>query len=181
MEKKYSGIEDLIKENLKDDEDKTTSELIVELQEVKNKWYLTKDQFIKIGMWKSPRPRKLYLSNSENDIIDISKRALVSSSEIERIVYFAHLKWIKIPASSAILTLIDPQNYGVIDIRVRQVFYLYGLVEHNPEGIDFDPIDWINYLEKLRFYAKMFDTAVRNIERTLFLHHKIIQEGTLYG
>lgn len=180
MQKLYNTIEDLIKDNLTDDEDKNTIKLIQELQEVKERWYFTKDEFIKMGIWKSPRPKIFYNQNSENDIIEISKKVFSSHSEIEKIIYFTRLKWINIPASSAILMLTDPNNYWVIDIRVWQVLFLYWLVKHNPKWISFDANDWIDYLEHIRYYAKLFNTSARNIERTLFVHHKKIQDGSLY-
>ena len=76
--------------------------------------------------------------------------------------------------------MIDPQNYGVIDIRVWQVLFLYGSVKVKPDGINFDFNNWYNYLMKLRFYAKKFKVSARDIERTIFFHHRNIQEGNLY-
>lgn len=180
MKKKYQNIDELLKHNLNDQEEINTSKLIATLKGVKLRWYLTRDEFIKIGLWKSPRPKKLYLQNTEEDVVAITKRAFTTNSEIEKIVYLTRLKGVKIPAASAILTLTDPQNYGVIDIRVWQVFYLYDIVKNNPKGLDFDANDRMDYLSELRKYAEIFHTSVRNIERILFLHHQDMQEGTLY-
>ena len=90
------------------------------------------------------------------------------------------LKGVSIPTASAILTLIDPKNYGVIDIRVWQVLYLYDSVKVKPTGTNFDFNNWYNYLMKLRFYAKKFKVSARDIEKTIFFHHKKIQDGNLY-
>ena len=90
------------------------------------------------------------------------------------------LHGVSIPTASAILTLIDPQNYGVIDIRVWQVLYLYGSVKDRPDGTNFDFNNWYNYLMKLRYYAKKFKVSARKIEKTIFIHHKEIQIGNLY-
>jgi len=76
--------------------------------------------------------------------------------------------------------LTDPENYGVIDIRVWQVLYLYGLVSAKPRGRNFNFNDWYNYLMKLRELADKFGVKVRDIERTLFLYHVRIQQGRLY-
>jgi len=182
MKKEYSTIEELIKQNLSTEEhdDAKTLKLINELKDVKKRSYFTKEEFLKMGMWKSPRPKQQYLKNSEEEIISISKKALSTKFEKRKIELLASLKGVSIPTVSAILTLIDPQNYGVIDIRVWQILYLYGSVKVKPAGTNFDFNNWYNYLMKLRYFAKKFKVSVRDIERTIFFHHKNIQEGNLY-
>lgn len=131
-------------------------------------------------MWKSPRPKQRYLGNSEEKIISISKKVLATKFEKRKIELLTSLDGVSIPTASAILTLVDPQNYGVIDIRVWQVLYLYGSVKDRPNGTNFDFNNWYNYLMKLRYYAKKFNVSTRDIERTIFLHHKKIQDRNLY-
>jgi len=181
MEKEYSTLEELIKQNLDTEEIAKTSKLINELQDIKKRGYFTKDEFLKMGMWKSPRPKQKYLKNSEEEIISISKKVLATKFEKRRIELLTSLKGIAIPTASAILTLIDPQNYGVIDIRVWQIFYLYDSVKMKPTGTNFDFNNWYNYLIKLRYYAKKFNVLARDIERTIFFYHKKNQDGNLYS
>jgi len=177
----YSTIEELIKNNLSTEEDSGTEKLINELKPVLKKGYFTKDEFMKMGMWKSPRPKQQYLKNSEESIVETSKEVLSTDFEKRKIdLLTRRLRGVSIPVASAILTLIDPQNYGVIDIRVWQLLYLYRSVKNNPTGIGMDFHDWYHYLMKLRYYAKKFKVKTRDIERTLFLYHKKIQEGNLY-
>jgi len=176
----YPTIEELIKNNLNTEESLRTQKLINDLEPVKERGYFTKDEFIKMGVWKSPRPKQRYLQNSEEDIVSISKKVFTTKFEKRRIELLTKLKGVSIPTASAILTLSDPQNYGVIDIRVWQLLYLYRSVKNNPTGIGMDFHDWYHYLMKLRYYAKKFNVKVRDIERTLFLYHKKIQEGNLY-
>ena len=180
MKKEYSTIEELIKENLSTEEHAETLKLMNELKGVKKRGYFTKDEFLKMGMWKSPRPKQKYLKNSEEKIISISKKVLATKFEKRRIKLLTSLKGVSIPTASAILTLIDPQNYGVIDIRVWQVLYLYGSVKVKPTGTNFNFRNWYNYLMKLRYYAKKFKVSARDIERTIFFHHKKIQDKNLY-
>jgi thermostable 8-oxoguanine DNA glycosylase len=181
QKREYSTIKELIEKNLNIEEDLITQELINELKPVKERGYFTKDEFMKMGMWKSPRPKQQYLKNSEEDIIRISKAVLSTNSERLKInLLTRQLRGVSIPTASAILALIDPQNYGVIDIRVWQLLYLYRSVRKNPAGIGMDFADWYYYLMKLRYYANIFKVKARDIERTLFLYHKRIQEGNLY-
>jgi len=180
MKKEYKSIEELIKNNLNIEEDAVTLKLINELKKIKKRGYFTKAEFLAIGMWKSPRPKQQYLRNSKKEIISISKKVLSTKFERSRIELLTSLKGVSIPTASAILTLIDPKNYGVIDIRVWQVLYLYGSVKQKPSGMNFDFSNWYNYLMKLRYYAKKFKVSARDVEQILFLHHKEIQDGNLY-
>ena len=180
MNKKYKTIEELIKKNLDTKENAETLKLMNELKNVKERGYFTKEEFLKIGMWKSPRPKDRYLKNAEGDIILVSKKVFATKFEKRRIELLTSLDGVSIPTASAILTLIDPQNYGVIDIRVWQVLYLYSSVKDRPNGTNFDFNNWYNYLMKLRYYAKKFKVSARDIERIIFQHHKEIQVGNLY-
>lgn len=180
MKKYYSTIEELIKNEIDTKEDKETLKLMNSLKEIKKRGYFTKDEFLKMGMWKSPRPKKLYLQNSEKIVSTISEKVFATKFEKRRIELLTKLKGVSIPAASAILTLIDPKNYGVIDIRVWKVLHLYDSVKDNPKGKNFDFNNWYNYLMKLRYYAKKFKVSPRDIERTIFYHHKKIQDGNLY-
>ena len=180
MKKEYSTIEELIRNNLSTKEDTGTLKLINKLKDVKKRGYITKKEFIEIGMWKSSRPKQKYLSNSGEDVILISKKVLATKFEKRRIELLTKLNGVLIPTASAILTLIDPENYGVIDIRAWQILYLYGSMKVKPTGVNFNFKNWYNYLMKLRYYAKKFNVSARDIERTLFLSHKKLQVGNLY-
>lgn len=180
MKKDYATLEELIRKNLDTKEDKATSILINKLKGIKKRGYFTKKEFLQMCMWKSPRPKNQYIKNSEEDIISTSKKVFSTKYEKRRIELLTGLKGIKIPVASAILMLTDPENYGVIDIRVWQTLYLYDNVKVNPKGIGLDFNNWYSYLMKLRYYAKKFKVSARRIEWILFQHHRNIQTGKLY-
>ena len=180
MNREFKNIQEMIKENLSVDEHGPTQNLIDELKDVLYRGYFTKGEFLKMGMWKSPRPKKWYLSNSEEEIIETSKKVFSTNYEKRRIELLTQLNGVSIPVASAILMLTDPQNYGVIDIRVWKVLYQYGSVKVNPTGKNFNFNNWYNYLMKLRYFADKFKVKTRDIERTIFLYHFNIQEGNLY-
>lgn len=181
MNKNYDTIEELIKNELANGEEPKTAELIRRLAGVKEKGYCNQAEFMDICMWKSARPKRHYLKNSKEEIAEITKEAFSTEFEKRKIELLTKLKGVSIPTASAILTLIDPENYGVIDIRVWQILHLYGSVKDNPSGIGFDFENWYSYLMKLRYYAKKFNVTARDVERTIFYHHKKIQEGNLYN
>ena len=161
VKREYKNIKDLVEQNLSTEEDEQARILIEELKDVTSRGYFTKDEFLKIGMWKSPRPKNLYLANSEEEIIKTSQKVFATTFEKKRIDYLTRLKGVRIPTASAILTITNPKNYGIIDIRVWQVLHLYGSVEVNPTGTNFSFQHWYNFLMKLRYFAKVCFIADR--------------------
>lgn len=90
------------------------------------------------------------------------------------------LKGVSVPTASAILTLIDPERYGVLDIRVWQLLFAIDSVSRNPRGRGFTFTQWHQYLGELRHYAREFAVSARAVELTLFKYHRKIQRGRLY-
>ena len=82
--------------------------------------------------------------------------------------------------ASAILTLLDPRRYGVIDIRVWQLLHALGEVTKKSSGVGFNFNNWYQFLMKLRYLAKKLRVSARDIERSLFFAHQANQKGTLY-
>jgi hypothetical protein len=173
----YKDISELLKEELTTEEDQDTQKLIDELQCVQERGYLTKDEFMKIGIWKSPRPKHWYLSNSDETIAETTKKVFATDYEKRRIQLLTELVGVRIPTASAILMLTNPKEYGVIDIRVWEVLYQYGSVKVNPTGTNFSFENWYNYLMKLRYFAEKHGVKARDVERTLFEHDYKIHQG----
>ena len=80
----------------------------------------------------------------------------------------------------AILTLLNPRRYGVIDRRVWQLLYMIGAVTKNPSGVGSTFDRWHQFLMIIRQFAKEFRVSARDIERSLFSAHQAYQKGTLY-
>ncbi len=85
-----------------------------------------------------------------------------------------------VPMASAILMLLNPKRYGVIDIRVWQLLHEVGTVTKNADGVGFNFKNWYQFLVVLRYFAKKLGVTARDIERTLFIAHKEYQVGRLY-
>jgi thermostable 8-oxoguanine DNA glycosylase len=180
MKKSYTDLTQLIKENLDTPETKEALNLIEELKDVKIKGFLSPKQFYDVVMWKTPRPKNHYLSNPEEQIKELSREVLLSNSDDEKVKLLTSLNGVSIAVASSLLTIIDPEHYGIIDIRVWQLLHLYEEVKTKPKGQGFNLEDYKNYLSILRKYAQQFNVNVRDIERIFFFHHKKIQEGNLY-
>jgi hypothetical protein len=173
---------ELLQSELRTTDENHAIERIQSLQEARQRGYLRKDEFLDICKWKDPRQlrRKDWMSHSDQTIMDMSKRAFSQSEEAQKILWLCRLKGVRIPIASAILTLCYPEQYGVIDIRIWQLLYAYGEVDYDQQGDELTILHWLDYLPKLRYWARSFETQTRLIELTLFEHHKQQQEGNLY-
>ena len=179
MNTRHSGIERVLRLRLRKSPD-PAEDLIGKLSHIKQQGYFNKPEFLAMCSWKSPRPRHLYQSNSSADIKRVSNELFAAKCEKQRVELLTSLKGVGVPTASAILTLTDPRDYGVIDIRVWQLLYQCGAVAARPAGVGFSCENWLEFLEGLRYWARKFDVTARDVERALFEHHKEHQSGTLY-
>ena len=177
---KYRTLKELLAHELVPQEYAKTSDLMGRLCHVKREKILTKAELAAICKWKSPRAIRQIEANSPATIRAITRQALSTRSERKRIEYLTKLQGVSLPMASAILTLVDPKRYGVIDIRVWQLLFAISAVTKNPRGVGFTFKNWYQYLCKLRYHAKEMGVSVRTVERTLFHYHKEMQDGVLY-
>ena len=177
---KYRTLIELLAHELVPEEYAKTADLMRRLRHVKRDKILTKAELAAICKWKSPRAIHHIEANPPAKIKTITRKALSTRSERKKIEYLTQLQGVSLPMASAILTLIDPKRYGVIDIRVWQLLFAINAVKKNPKGVGFTFKNWYQYLCKLRYHAKKLGVSVRTVERTLFHYHKEIQDGVLY-
>lgn len=74
-------------------------------KEIKKRGLLEKSEFLRICLWKSRRPKKLYDLNTNEEIILQSKLSLEEKDEIQKIKMLTKLKGVRIPTASAILSV----------------------------------------------------------------------------
>lgn len=171
----------LLKQHLSTKEDVKTAALISELRPVRARGYLTRQELEKVCHWKSARAIHLIKRNSDVRVRTATRLALATRSERRRLEALRTLHGAPVPMASAILMLLDPRRYGVIDIRVWQLLYALGEVTKKSSGIGFNFKNWYQFLMKLRYFAKKLGVSARVIERSLFLAHQANQTGTLYA
>jgi hypothetical protein len=177
---RYRNLRQLLKRELLPDEDGPTDALVRELRHVKRAGQFSRAEFIKMCRWKSPRAVHHYERNAPATIRTKSRQVLGSRDERQRLELLTSLKGVSVPTASAILTLIDPERYGVIDIRVWQLLFRIGAVETKPGGIGFRFAEWERYLTILRRHARALRVPARRVELTLFEYHRRTRAGRLY-
>ncbi len=176
---KYKTLRHLLAKEMVTTERPATAELFRSLRHVKRCKVLTKQELIDICHWKSPRALRQIESNHPATVRRLTHKALSTRSEQKRIEYLTQLRGVGLPMASAILTLVDPRRYGVIDVRVWRVLLAIKAVRKNPKGVGFSFKNWYHYLCKLRHHAKELSVPVRAVELTLFYYHRKIQKGVL--
>jgi hypothetical protein len=177
----YRSVLDLLRQELRADDDEKTIMLVRRFRRAKRRGWLTRAEFLAACEWKSPRARRWYEANSAAAIRRITRDALRTRDECRRMELLQSLKGVSIPTASAIVTMVDPQRYGVIDIRVWQLLHALRAVQRKPRGIGFRVHDWEEYVGILRHFARAFRTTARLVEITLFHCHRAWPHGTLYA
>lgn len=179
MLKKVSTI--IEKHLIENETDETFFTINKEFKKLPKDTSLNLEHLKMVCNWKSPRAIKLIESNSSSFIEQASYSAFISKNEDEKIKFLTVLTGVKIPMASAILTLLNPKKYGVLDIRVWQLLYHCKEVNTNIKGTNFTIDNWIEYLSIVRRYAKEYSTTARLIEKTLFEYHKKNNNKPLYN
>jgi hypothetical protein len=136
--------------------------------------------FLAMCRWKSPRARLHYRRHSASTVRRVARAVLATRSERRRLALLTALRGVSVPTASAILTLIEPRRYGVLDIRVWQLLHALGAVEACPAGRGFNASHWEQFLRLLRAQARARRTTPRLVELTLFHYHRTVQTGRLY-
>jgi len=157
-----------------------TRELIERLRHVKRAGVFSRAEFLAMCRWKSPRAFPHYRRHPGARIRALSAQVLAARSEQRRMELLTRLRGVSVPVASAILTLVDPQRYGVLDIRVWQLLWALGEVQGKPGGRGFAVADWLAFLATLRAHARRRRVSARAVELTLFEVHRAGQLGRLY-
>jgi len=170
----------LLRRELVTEEDAATSALMARVGEARRNGFFSREEFLAMCRWKSPRALRHYQRNAAGRVREASRLALAARSERRRMEHLLALDGVSVPVGSAILTLLDPRRYGVLDIRAWQMLYAMRGVDANPAGRGFTVGQWLRYLETLRKHASRLRVPVRAVEYTLFLCHRKRQRGRLY-
>lgn len=176
----YRRLEPLIRRHLSTDEDAGTARLCRRLRVARARGYLTRSELEAVCRWKSPRAIHQVRANTAKRVRAATTSALGTRSEPRRLESLVRLRGVSVPMASAVLTLIDPRRYGVIDIRVWQLLHARGAVRRNAEGVGLSAGNWREFLAVIRHFARKLRVKARDVERALFDAHRARQKGRLY-
>lgn len=138
---------------------------------IRMRGFIEFDEFYQICMWKSARQKQNYIKN-KNIINDISRKAFVEKDESSKIKQLLELKGVGIPMASAILTIVFPDKYAVIDVRCIQMLNKIGIKIRETITLN----RWIEYLEIMRELAHENNLIPRQVDQILFSMHREVLE-----
>jgi len=161
-------------------EDPGTAALMERLRPVRRAGEFDRAAFLAMCRWKSPRALPHYRRHPAATVRRMARAVLATRSERRRLALLTALRGVSVPTASAILTLIEPRRYAVLDIRVWQLLHALGAVEACPAGRGFGAAQWEQFLGLLRAQARALGTTPRLVELTLFHYHRTVQTGRLY-
>ena len=177
----YRRLETLVRAHLDTVEDEGTAALMRRLRAARARGHLTRAEMEAVCRWKSARAIHHVRSNTPAEVRAATREALRTRSERLRLAALTRLRGVSVPMASALLTLLHPRRYGVIDIRVWQLMHRVGTVGTNAGGAGFSFDNWQQFLVAIRRMAARLGVTARDVERTLFSVHRKYQSGTLYA
>ena len=137
--------------------------------------YLTRDDFIEIGLWKSRRPKPHYesLENDDLTVGEVTRFSFGARSERARIESLLMLKGVSWPVASTILHFAFPGRYPIMDFRVIRSLRSLGWNGKKPQSYEFN--FWMKYCNKIRSLARTHKLPIRTVEKALW---KLDKEGS---
>jgi hypothetical protein len=132
------------------------------------KGYLTKDEFLKVCAWKTPRSKPRCESNDEASIEEISRLTKTTASERLRIQGWTLLSGVKWPTASVFLHFAFPNSYPILDFRA-----LWSLTNDVPAQYTF-PF-WEKYTLFCRGIAREARVTMRVLDQALWKYSALYQ------
>ncbi len=111
--------------------------------------------------WKTGgRGRSRLRSNTDAEIADALSLAVVARTERAAVSVLCGLRGVNVPVASALLTVIDPDRYTVIDFRALEALGH----ETTDRSVNF----YLEYLRACRELAATHAISLRNLDRALW-------------
>lgn len=132
--------------------------------------YLNKKTFVKLGLWKSTRPKKYYESseNTNHRVKKITKEAILSNDEFFKVTSLQELKGVGWPVASVILHYAHPDRYTILDFRALESL---GIKQPSSYNFDF----WQDYTKTAVGVAQKFDVSLRKLDKALWMYSKLTE------
>jgi thermostable 8-oxoguanine DNA glycosylase len=142
---------------------------------VRERGYYQFEEFYEVCMWKSARAKPKYLENRAS-VQRLSKLAIEECDEERKMATLCELRGVSVAMGSALLSVVSPEQYPVIDIRcleeLRKMNYAIGRPSLK---------NWLTYLKTMRSLAKANKVTPREVDMALFAMNRRAQEyGNLY-
>lgn len=133
--------------------------------------FLDKENFVRIGRWKTKRQTKNYERNDPKLIEEVTRSAYQESSERRKLDVLMELRGVGAPVASTILYYFYPERFPIFDFHVRKSLKKAGLWERR-EG-DSSPEAWEEYVKIMRDLSKRLGVSLRDLDKALWAYDKL--------
>ena len=148
---------------------------------IRARGYLTPDELYQIARWKSLRKAKLTRQNPPGFVEAVSQTALRYVAEYPQHAPHAMrllvaLDGVAAATASTVLTVVDPINFGVMDIRAWQVLSRWDSqrFRRKDQGI-FSATEFGRYLDTIRELARQANMTCREVDMALWMWGRSIE------
>jgi len=131
--------------------------------------HLTRDDFLQLAAWKSPRSKPLCHRNSESYVRAITSVALTANEPRLKIEVLRLLDGVDWPTASAVLHFCDTMAWPIIDYRA-----FWSLKQPAPAG-RYSFALWNAYTDFTRSLARQHGVPMRVLDRALWAYSKAKQ------
>jgi ADP-ribosylglycohydrolase len=149
--------------------------------------YLTLDELVKVAAWKSARPTRRVRTNAADVVEAVTRRALETDIPYLAAWILCYLDGVWARTASAILTLYDPEQYTVINIRAWAALERLGLLRRlglssfgGSDAVDLnDCRTYDAYLKACKALVADLGVPLRTLDRCLWTISG--DDGARYG
>ncbi len=121
-------------------------------KDLQEKGYLTKKDFVNICKWKTQRQKARYEANPESKILKATKNIIYLKQSVEdKVRELTHLKGVGVSVATAIMSVLFPDKYCIVDYRACRAFLWSASESVNLE--DYSKL--VNLLDKFRNYSSL--------------------------
>ena len=132
---------------------------------VRSRGYLTRDEFLEICRWKSPRTQPWCAQNDEFTIQTVSRAAFSTPDESLKIDLLRTMRGIEWPTASTLLHFCDRRQYPILDYRA---LWSLGYSRAPRYTMAF----WLAYLRFTRSLARRLGVDIGTLDRALWQYSK---------
>ena len=132
---------------------------------VRARGHYTREEFIEVCAWKTPRSRPRVAANTETAIAEATGRALGAGDEPTRFAALLELHGVGAPTASTLLYCAFPNDYPILDVRALESL---GVKSRSTYPVSF----WLAYLEACRGLALSSGVSIRTLDKALWQYSK---------
>ena len=127
--------------------------------------YYTRQEFIEVCAWKTPRSRRRVATNSRHTVMSRTAQALAATDESDRVTPLLELRGVGVPTASTLLYFAFPDDYPILDVRALESL---GVKPRSVYPVSF----WLDYLRACRELARRYGVSIRTLDKALWQHSK---------